>query len=128
MKTLLSAVISCIFLLGIVLLPVTHADDERPEHFKGEPAETLEQALANFREYNDKLAEVLARDELTAKDLYEVHQLTYTLENALERIRDEYEGLAETLEEVHIASEHNDNETVKSRGQAYLDAADKLVD
>lgn len=128
MRTLLSATFSCIFLLGIASFTAAHADDERPEHFKGEPAETLDQALANFSEYNAKLAEILAREELTAKDLYEVHQLTYTLENALETIRNEYAGLAETLEEVHVASEHNDNATVKSRGQAYLETASKLVD
>lgn len=103
------------------------ADEQRPEHFEGEPAETLEQALANFSEYNDKLAAILAKDELSPKDLYEVHQLTYTLENALDKIRNEYEDLAETLEEVHVASEHNDTGTVKSSGKAYLDAGRQLV-
>ena len=65
---------------------------------RAEPAETMEQALANFSEYNARLAALLEQDELTMADLAQIHQLTYTLENALERINDDLEDLAETLE------------------------------
>lgn len=101
--------------------------DERPEHFEGKPAETLEQAVQNFSAANEELAALLAREELDAKDLHEVHKLTYTLENALERIREDLDGLAQTLEEVHLASETTDAETVKSRGHKYLETARTLV-
>jgi hypothetical protein len=43
---------------------------------KDKAAATLDQTLANFSKYNDKLAGILARDSLTAKDWHEVHQLT----------------------------------------------------
>lgn len=101
--------------------------DERPEHFEGKPAETLEQAVKNFRATNEELAALLAREELDAKDLHEVHKLTYTLENALETIRENLDGLAQTLEKVHLASETTDVETVKSRGSEYLETARTLV-
>ncbi len=108
--------------------PVSGLASERPEHYKGEPAETLEQAVANFAEYNDKLAAILAQDKLTPEDLHQVHQLTYTLENALQRMDSELDGLAEALEEVHLASEKADRDRVKTRGGDYLETAGKLVD
>ncbi len=100
---------------------------ERPDHFKGKPAETLEQALSNFSEYNNKLSAIVVRDTLTPLELHQVHELTYTLENALEKIRAELEVLADTLEAVHVASEHSDPETAKVQGKAYLETARKVV-
>lgn len=101
--------------------------DPRPNHFEGKPAETLEQAVANFSQYNDELAAILTEDTLDAKALHEVHQLTYTLENALEKINAEFTTLAETLEAVHVASETADEKTVKSQGKQYLETAKKIV-
>lgn len=103
------------------------SDDDRPEHFKGEASENLDQALANLGSYNRKLAALLAEESLSTAQLHEVHVLTYTLENALERIEEEVEAMAEDLEAVHVASEHADPDTVKSRGKAYLDASGKLA-
>ena len=119
------------FLLATVitlgLAPLTWAE-ERPEHFEGKPAETLEQAVANLSEYNAKLAGLLAQEKLSPADLNKVHQLTYTLENALARINDEFDDLADTLETVHIASERADAETVKAQGRIYLDTAGQVIE
>lgn len=101
--------------------------DTRPDHFEGKPSDTLAQALTNLSEYNERLQQVLARDSLSAAELNEVHQLTYTLENALEKIREEYAQLAEVLEEVHVASETNDPETVQARGRVYLKTARQIA-
>lgn len=101
--------------------------DERPDHYQGKAAETLEQAVANFSEYNRKLAEILAKKELVAADMHKVHELSYTLENALEKIRDELDDLEDVLEEVHEASESADIAEVKKYGQIYLDTARKII-
>lgn len=95
-------------------------------HFKGQPAHTLEQAVANFSEYNAKLQEVLA-DELTPEAMNEVHQLTYTLENALQKLDNEIGALEETLEKIHKASEHADPETVRTAGELYLNTSRKII-
>jgi DNA repair ATPase RecN len=108
-------------------LSTTVLADERPEHFEGKPADTLDQAVANFSEANGKLAAILEEEDLGPEELHEVHQLTYTLENALEKIREDLDELAEVLEEIHIASETIDTETVKARGEDYLEAARKVV-
>lgn len=102
--------------------------DERPEHFEGKPAETLDQAVANFSEANGKLAAILEEDDLGQQDLHEVHRLTYTLENALEKIREDLDDLAEVLEEIHLASETIDTETVRTRGDEYLETARRVVE
>ncbi|MCE8031353.1 hypothetical protein HOP54_21945 [Halomonas daqingensis] len=120
MKPLLSALL-------VSLMSATAVADSTPAHFKGEPADTLAQAVANFSEYNQRLAELLAQDELAITDLGTVHELTYTLENALEKIQAEVDAMADTLEEVHQGSETGDVERVKRNGATYLEAAQTLV-
>lgn len=99
----------------------------RPDHYKGEPSANLEEAVANFSEYNSRLEKILAKETLSPQDMNDIHQLTYTLENALEKMREEFSGLAEVLEEVHVASETVDTARVKANGNAYLNSARKMV-
>jgi hypothetical protein len=101
--------------------------DDLPGHYEGKPAETLDQAVTNFSQYNVKLAEILDKPELSSRDLHEIHQITYTLENALYRLEEEVEELAEVLEEVHVASENADAETVQSKGRDYLETSRKII-
>lgn len=102
------------------------AADEEYSHFKGEPSKTLAQAVANFSEYNNRLEQVLA-GELTPEAMNEVHQLTYTLENALGKLDDELENIAERLEKVHKASEHAAPDTVKQQGAVYLEKSRTII-
>jgi len=120
MKSLVTAL-----LLGVA--SVASAETDRVEHFKGLPADTLQQAVTNFSEYNGKLRAVLEADELDGQDLATVHELTYTIETALAKINAELTALAETLEEVHLASESADIDTVKTKGQQYLAIAAEVV-
>lgn len=120
----MTLLVAGLFALG--LSAVLQAE-ERPDHFKGKPSETLEQAVANFSEYNGKLADLLAKDALNPHDLHQVHELTYTLENALEKINAELTELAKTLEAVHVASESGDAKTTKEEGARYLDTARQVI-
>ena len=105
----------------------TAAADERPDHFEGEKAATLDEALSHLAKYNAELRSILAKDELGPDDTAKIHELTYTLENALARIDDEVEAMAESLEDVHVASERYEVETVRTQGRRYLDASSKLA-
>lgn len=96
------------------------------DHFKGQPANTLEQAVANISEYNNQL-ETLLTSELSPEVLGQIHILTYTLENALEKLDDSIDQLEDTLEKVHKASEHADSETVQSAGKQYLSNSRKII-
>jgi dsDNA-specific endonuclease/ATPase MutS2 len=113
-------VASCCAALGV------HSE-ERFDHYKGKPADTLEQAVANFSSHNEMLAEILARKDLDIEALVAIHEITYTLENALEKINAELEELAEVLEELHVASETANFEGTREHGKAYLDTARKVI-
>ena len=113
--------------VALLMMASTVQADDRPAHFKGEAAPSWEVAVTNLTEYNERLAALVNKDELTAEDLNQVHQLTYTLENALERMEDEIEDIAETLEKVHVASETNQPDTVKKEGEKYLTDVKKVL-
>ena len=108
-------------------LSVLASGDDRPDHAEGKPSADLDQALSNLSTYNAKLAALVSQDSLSPQQMHDVHMLTYTLENALERLEEEVEAMAEDLEAVHIASERADPDTVRSRGAAYLEASGKLT-
>ena len=118
--------ISAVVLASAVGLAFTVQADERPDHYEGKSAETLEQALINFSETNARVAEILAQDELTLIDLANIHELTYTLENALERMDEEYDLMQAQLEELHLASEGADIEHARELGQTYLENAERF--
>ncbi|HMO50257.1 MAG TPA: hypothetical protein PKE26_04635 [Kiritimatiellia bacterium] len=100
---------------------------EKPAHFKARPSETAEEARDNLSTYSGKLAEILAKEAMTPEDLIEVHRLTYTLEVALEVLRDALENAAGALEEVHLGSETLDDERVRHNGRIYLERIHHLV-
>lgn len=122
MKLVASLTLACTLALALPALA-----EERPDHYQAEQAETLEQALANLHEYNANLASLMEKEGLTPEEVNQVHLLTYTLENALERLRDDLERLVEVLEEVHVASEFLDADTVQRSGREYLERAQKLI-
>lgn len=114
--------------MGLILSVACWADTQaRPAHYKGEPAESTQQAVSNLKLYNPKLEAILMKGELTAMDMNEVHQLTYTLENALQRLHADLEVIAAQLEEVHLASETGKPDVVQARGRAYLEGVRALV-
>ncbi|TVS00543.1 MAG: hypothetical protein EA406_00405 [Rhodospirillales bacterium] len=124
-----SVLTGVVLAMGITTAPhYASADDARVDHYKGLPAETLDDAVKNFSEYNRRLEAILDKNELTSDDLDAVHQLSYTLENALEKIREELSALAEILEEVHVASETGEADRVIAEGGAYLSVARKLIE
>jgi len=104
-----------------------HADVPRVDHYEGMAAESLEEAFAHLAEYNERLAAIVERDALSAVDLNNIHQLTYTLENALERIRTDVVAIAEALEDVHVSSESADAVRTRELAEAYLEAVSPLL-
>lgn len=122
MKKQTLALLTC----AALTFPVASFADE-VEHFEGKESANLKEAVANFSEYNKKLEKVLS-GELDAEAMNEVHELTYTLENALGKINEEFDGLAVTLEEIHLASERADQEGVASNGKSYLETSRTVIE
>jgi len=111
---------------ALLLAAPAFAQDD-VDHYAAEPSETLEEAVANFSEYNARMAEVLAKDELDAVDMETIHELTYTIEVALAKINERTESMAVTLEEVHLSSEGDNPARLRGNAEAYLEAAQTLV-
>lgn len=126
MKRILATIGLATF-ITVAVQPAQAQDEQRYEHFKGQPAKNLDQALFNIANFNAKLEEIMAKGELSPNDMATIHQLSYTLENALQRLDEEVDTMQEVLEEVHLASESMDYETVKKQGKVYLEATGKLV-
>ncbi len=100
--------------------------EEQTGHFKGLAAPDLATAVSNFSDYNNRLETALSGD-LSDADLVTIHQLTYTLENALEKINVDLEELAQTLEKVHVASETFNRDALKQAGPAYLQTSRTVI-
>ena len=109
----------------LALSSVTFASEAR--HFKGEKAETLSQAVQQFSEQNKKLAAILQKGAIEPKEMADIHIMTYTLENALAKLKSELDTIEELLEDVHKASEYGETQKVLKQGQKYLEKAQTLV-
>ncbi|MYL23391.1 DUF6746 family protein [Vreelandella massiliensis] len=123
--------VAALVLAGMMSSGIAVADEhdhDRADHFEGKPSETLEEAVKNFSEGNAELAEILAADTISNEQMGEIHMLTYTIENALQKIDAEVEAMAISLEEVHLGSETLDQARVTTNGADYLEAAQTLVE
>ena len=95
--------------------------DERFDHFQGAPAASVAEALSNLEVYNEYLDSLLDKDaQLSDADMGRIHQLSYTLENAIHKLQEELNGIAASLEEVHLGSEQLQRERVLENGRDYL--------
>jgi hypothetical protein len=114
-------------LFGAILFGVaaigSASEPTRPDHFAGKPSPTLDAAWRNAAEADRALAAILEKPDLQSEDHTRIHELTYTLEVAYQRIETELRNLQVTLEELHLASEQADTPTVRTSGKSYLEQA-----
>lgn len=103
------------------------ASEDEYKHFKGEKTENLAQAVKVFSEQNKKFAAMIQDGTVDLKEMGQIHQMTYSMENALKKIKDEVDNMEELLENVHKASEHGGTKTVIKDGGKYLEKAQTLV-
>ena len=109
-----------------VLLSNAQAD-EKYSHFPSLESADTASALCNLEVFNKKLQTLIKKDKLTPEDMVKVHELTYTLENAVIRLQKDLKTVAVDLENVHLASERLDKDTIKDSGKGYLDATNAIL-
>lgn len=102
--------------------------EEKYNHFPSLNAETTSDALCNLTVYNERLKELVNRKSLTPEDMVKVHELTYTLENAVIKLKENIATIAVDLEKVHKGSEHLDQEKIKKSGEKYLAATSLIIE
>lgn len=101
---------------------------EKYDHFPSLEAPDTQTAICNLLAFNQKLSAITNKEQLTPEDMVKVHELTYTLENAVIGLQKNLETIAVDLEKAHIASEQLDAETVKDSGEKYLAATRLLLE
>lgn len=104
---------------ALLMISSAQADDDY-DHFPSLQAPDLRTALCNLRSYNKKLSEITSKTELSAVDMVKVHELTYTLENAIIQMQKDLVTIAANLEEVHLASERLDQKAIGEFGSKYF--------
>lgn len=115
--------------LMLALSPDAFADGKVPErvaHYEAKKAANLDEALANLREANAKLKELLG-GEVGEYDIHDIHSLSYTLEEALAEVRKALAGAADDLESMHFYSEGLNRDEVIQYGNAYLDTVERVI-
>lgn len=113
-------------LLGAAMFLTPPALGEDGDHFEGLPSETLEEAVANLRSHT-ALLEARMAGPVDQDAMMDIHELSYTLENAVERLSAEIERLADALEEVHLASEQWDDDTVREQGAVFVEGVRTIL-
>ena len=118
-----------LLITSILLLSASQTTfaDEKYDHFPSLESGDINTALCNIKHYNEKLAVITSKTELPAEDMVKVHELTYTLENAVNFLRETLKQVSVDLEEVHKASERLEPNIIKSAGESYLSPTTTLV-
>lgn len=107
--------------------PEQGAQTQRTDHYQPIPSNTLEQAINNLHSHNAHLQQLLDQPSLSTEDMVKVHELSYTLELALQRLSSVLDETADVLEEVHLGSETMDNNRVRDNGERYLEVMNTLL-
>jgi len=99
--------------LGVSLVSLADAEDRLP-HYRSEKPATLVEARSSFKRALMDVAVLLKSESVDIAKLEKVHQLSYSLEAAIERFQDEepkvsgLKELADAVEELHLASEKHE--------------------
>jgi len=119
--------LSKLVLFGSLLSMSSVALASSSSHFKGEEINDLPKAVQIFSEQNKKFSAIIEKGSIELKEMGVIHQMTYSMENALKKIKKEVAEMEELLEEVHEASEHGENQKVIDDGKKYLEKAQTLI-
>ena len=114
---------------ALAFAPAAFADDKAPErvsHYQGKQANDVGEAIANLREGNARLKELLSGG-VSEYDMQDIHNVSYTLEEAVARLREELGVIADDLENMHFYSEGYKRDDVLEYGNAYLNGIERIV-
>ncbi|TVP89721.1 MAG: hypothetical protein EA348_07465 [Pseudomonadaceae bacterium] len=102
-------------------------DNDRAAHYQAERSDSTEQAVSNLRSSNQQLAALIG-GELSDNDMHDIHKLSYTLEDTLQRLIDDLQLLHDTVADMHWATESMQADAVTDYGAAYLEGIGKIIE
>ncbi len=94
-------------------------DDARIEHYQGVELKNDEAAIALLNEKMNEIETALKSEDINAQILENVHESSYALEDAVDKLRDEesdneaLDNLDEAVQALHYASENHETEKTK---------------
>jgi len=112
-------IVTALLSVAVFQPQVTFASDEiKIDHYGAKEFANTEEALAGLLSTSNEMASIVAAAELDATKMEQIHQISYTTENALAKIGVD-KALVAALEEVHLASEEHDPVDLKNKFIAY---------
>lgn len=122
MKKLLLASMAVV-LTGAIVAPAIAEEDHdeaRVEHYQGHAIATPEEALKTLQDENVEISAILKVEKLTGLQFEKIHEISYTLENAIDKLiaekaapQDQLDAVDEAVQAVHHASENHEEEKVR---------------
>lgn len=125
MKRFILALCFLTFTPGLSVISAQASDDtidhnDRVDHYAHEEITTSEDALKAFETQNGKILDLLSADTLSDSDLETIHEISYTLEAAIDRlIQSKFSDAGrlnlvdEAVQALHYASENHDEPAVR---------------
>jgi acyl-CoA synthetase (AMP-forming)/AMP-acid ligase II len=106
------------FALGASIMPLNaQASDEKIDHYEGKEFKNDKAAMMALIETSTAMAAIAADEELDVTKMEQIHETSYTTEDAVKFLtkKSDYDltALAEKLEEVHLASEDHKAEELR---------------
>ena len=117
--------------LSLLLVSTLHVNiaysDERPEHFEGAVVQGWEQAITILRDANLELQTLSEQQGLSHQDSARIHELSYTMENALAVLATQIKTSSDALEALHLSSETPNLEQTEMLQKQYLKTATPIT-
>ncbi len=102
------------------------ASESKIDHYAAGDIASVGDAVQSLKTSGDKIAAILKKESLTVQEIETVHEISYTIEAAVEKLRGSgkfdskrLETLSSTVEEIHLASEQHLEDIVRKYFKDY---------
>ncbi len=120
MNKYILGVIALVIVLGGLFFLTQNKDEPRVSHYVAEDIADPKIALEVLENKVFDIASILKREELEGSDLERIHEISYTLESAIDMMREEstvavaiIDQADEAIQALHFASERQEEKTVR---------------
>lgn len=122
------SVLNIKFLMVVVFFVIqpAHASETGTDHYTAGEIASVRDAVRTLGTSGDAIAAVLEKENLGVQELEQIHEISYTIEAAVKKLREsgkfetgKLDTLASTVEEIHLASEYHLEEIVRKYFKDY---------
>jgi len=119
-KTLLLLTAVTLSTVGLAYQATAEEQKEAVQHYAGQNFETPEAAIKALENKSNEISEILKAETLTGNNLESIHEISYTLEDAVDALRAQngapataIDPLDEAIQALHFASENHEEAKVR---------------